>query len=189
MKIYTRTGDEGETSLVGGSRVSKASSRVNAYGDVDELISCIGLLRASIQKEVALGDAPESYVRADGSLLRIQGQLMEAASHLAADHSVPKLKPFDPEYTGQLEAEIDLMSETLPQNRYFVLPAGPVAAAHCNLARTVCRRAERSAIAIENRGGQDELAIKYLNRLSDYLFTLARKLCIDASAAEEYWIP
>ena len=173
MKIYTKTGDAGTTSLVGGTRVSKAHPRVMAYGDLDELISCLGLLRCETEGR----DLP---------LRRIQIHLMEASAHLADGGGTYKLKPLDPAETEFLESEIDRMTAELPPLRAFVLPGGTRASSLAHIARTVCRRAERSAVQIESKTDQDELALKYVNRLSDYLFTLARYLC---AGQDDYWLP
>ena len=173
MKIYTKTGDSGTTSLVGGTRVSKAHPRVMTYGDLDELISCLGLLRC----ETAGKDLP---------LRRIQIHLMNVSAHLANDGRSLKLKPLDEAETAFLESEIDRMTAALPPQKAFVLPGEPRSASLAHVARTVCRRAERSAVQIEDKTEQDERAIRYVNRLSDYLFTLARYLC---AGHDDYWLP
>lgn len=173
MKIYTKTGDAGTTSLVGGTRVSKAHPRVMTYGDLDELISLLGLLRC----ETADRDLP---------LRRIQIQLMNASAHLADDGRSAKLKPFDEAETTFLEAEIDRMTGQMPPQTAFILPGEPHAAALAHVARTVCRRAERSAVQIEARTAQDQAALRYINRLSDYLFTLARHL---SDGQDDNWLP
>ena len=175
MKIYTKTGDEGTTSLVGGERVSKASLRVNAYGDVDELISHLGVLRSETDEDLPLK--------------RIQCDLMKISAHFASGKDIPALKKTGKEDIAFLEEQIDSLTAKLPPMNFFVLPAGPRASADCHVARTVCRRAERSAIAMDSKTEQDSLGIRYLNRLSDYLFTLARYLCIASGAEEDRWIP
>jgi cob(I)alamin adenosyltransferase len=175
MKIYTKTGDKGSTSLVGGSRVSKNHPRVHAYGTVDELISNLSLLRAEFSKDNFSTD-----------LRRIQSTLMLAAAHLASDHQTDKLKEFDPEETVYLEKEIDKMQSELPAQTAFIIPGGNKASSICHVCRTVCRRAERSSIAI----GEDEkleIVIKYLNRLSDYLFVLARYISFKCGIADDFW--
>ena len=173
MKIYTKTGDAGTTSLVGGTRVSKAHPRVMAYGDLDELISLLGVLRCETEDE----DLP---------LRRIQIHLMNASAHLANDGRSTKLKPLDEGETAFLEAEIDRMTALLPPQTAFILPGMPHASSLAHVARTVCRRAERSAVQIEERTGQDNAAIRYVNRLSDYLFTLARYL---SRGCDDNWLP
>jgi len=179
MKIYTKTGDTGTTSLVGGDRVSKASARVNAYGDVDELISWLGVIRSDVNI-LPSGELP---------LRRIQIDLMNISAHFASPRENAKLKPLDESMVAFLEKAIDEITEWLPEQNFFILPGGPRNAAECHVARTVCRRAERSAVAIEERNGQDEIGIKYLNRLSDYLFCVARLLCVCAESEEDIWIP
>jgi len=175
MKIYTKTGDAGTTSLVGGTRVSKSHPRVMTYGVVDELISYFGVLRCDTEEEE--------------TLRRIQVQLMQVAAHFAADHDVAKLKPLDDNELIFLEEEIDRMTAMIPVQKAFVLPSVPRSSSICHIARTVCRRAERSAILIENKSIEDEKSIRYLNRLSDYLFTLARYLCTVHGIEDDYWIP
>jgi len=172
MKIYTKTGDAGTTSLVGGTRVSKAHPRVMAYGDLDELISWLGLIRCEADRDLPLR--------------RIQIHLMNVSAHLANDGRSLKLKPLDEAETDFLESEIDRLTALLPPLKAFVLPGGTRAASMAHIARTVCRRAERSAVQIEGKTEQDEAAIRYVNRLSDYLFTLARYLC---DGHDDYWLP
>lgn len=177
MKIYTKTGDAGTTSLVGGERVAKNSERVMAYGDVDELISWLGVLRSETDASC-------------GAVLRlIQEDLMAVSAHFAAGRDIPKLKGLDPARIEFLEKETDALTARLPVQVSFLLPAGPRPSADCHVARTVCRRAERSAVSIPERTEQDALGLRYLNRLSDYLFTLARYLCVEAGAEEDRWIP
>ncbi|MDD2595289.1 MAG: cob(I)yrinic acid a,c-diamide adenosyltransferase [Bacteroidales bacterium] len=175
MKLYTKTGDNGTTSLVGGTRVSKSHPRVMAYGDVDELISYLGILRSETDDTIPLR--------------RIQAHLMTIAAYLAADRKVAKLKPYNEDETMFLESEIDKMTALLPEQKAFVLPAQPRVASECHVARTICRRAERSAIGIEDKSAEDQLSIRYINRLSDYLFTLARYLCMVHKVEDDYWIP
>lgn len=177
MKIYTKTGDKGQTSLVGGRRVSKAHPRVTTYGDVDELISWIGLLRSE-------GPAYDEPLR------RIQIFLMSASAHLAAEGEAgDRLKPLDGAETAFLESEIDRMTRQMPSQTAFVLPGAPRLSAMCHIARTVCRRAERSAVLIEAPDAQDTTALSYLNRLSDYLFTLARHAAFSEGVSDDFWLP
>lgn len=176
MKVYTKTGDKGKTSLVGGTRVSKDDVRVNAYGNVDELISFIALIRAD-----AHGSPYHENLRT------IQANLMLVAAHLASDEvGAQKLKPFDSAQIEFLEKEIDKMTEELPEQNAFILPDRPRVAAECHVARTVCRRAERSAIAIMNEE-RLEYPVKYLNRLSDYLYVYARYLAMINGVADDFW--
>lgn len=176
MKIYTRTGDCGETSLVGGARVSKACHRVEAYGNVDELVSHIGLLRCRVPEE-------------DADLRRIEAHLMNVSAHLACPGGSSRLKPLDSAEEEFLEERIDAMTSTLPPQNAFVLPGKPEESALCHIARTVCRRAERSSVAIGDLQEDDHAAIRYLNRLSDYLFTLSRLICVRSGCKEDFWMP
>ena len=153
--------------------MSKAHPRVMAYGDLDELISLLGLLRC----ETSGQDLP---------LRRIQIQLMNASAILADDGRTAKLKPFDEAETAFLETEIDRLSGLLPPQTAFILPGEPHEAALTHVARTVCRRAERSAVQIEQRSDQDQAALRYINRLSDYLFALARYL---SDGHDDNWLP
>lgn len=180
MKIYTKTGDKGETGLIGGTRVSKADLRINAYGTVDELNSWIGLIRSG-----------EVDARQQGILAQVQDNLFVIGSHLAADPEksrmqLPELAEAD---VVVLEGEIDFMNLDLPELRSFVLPGGNQQAAYGHLARTVCRRAERLVVDLHQHVPVDMVLIEYLNRLSDYLFTLSRKFCLDGGDDEIKWLP
>jgi len=180
MKIYTKTGDTGSTSLFGGRRVSKAELRIDTYGTVDELNSHIGLLR----------DQPVNAERKN-TLIEIQDRLFTTGSILATEPGNTKLKiPALTETDIQfLEKEIDSMESSLPPMKSFVLPGGHQSVSFCHIARTVCRRAERLAVALNNQEKIDELVIKYLNRLSDYLFVLSRKMTHELNAEETPWKP
>ena len=178
MKIYTKGGDKGKTSLVCGTRVSKADPRVCAYGDMDELISWIGVLRA----EIGIGSE-------FAMLRRIQEQLMLGSAHVATWEEVDKLKSMDESEIEVLETEIDRMTAAISPQTMFVLPAAPRVASDCHVARTVCRRSERSVIALGDESSQIHLVQRYLNRLSDYLFTLARYLCHINGVEEDFWLP
>lgn len=179
MKIYTKTGDNGTTALVGGTRVAKNSERVEAYGTVDELISWIGVLRG-----YAMPVDTAKQLRA------IQECLMTCAALLAADDNAHKKLPT---VTGKdvhaLELAIDEMQNTLPPLKTFVLPANPPAAATCHVVRSVCRRAERCAVAIPGQTEKKDNVLNYLNRLSDYLFTLSRKITADCGLPDDCWLP
>jgi cob(I)alamin adenosyltransferase len=175
MKIYTKTGDEGTTSLIGGTRVPKNHPRVMAYGDVDELISYIGLLRCEIDNQGI-------------TLRRIQENLMYIAAHLAADNSNKKIKEIGEEELLFLEEWIDGMTSRMPPQYAFILPSIPRTAALCHIARTVCRRAERSAIAIDDKSESLAASVKYLNRLSDFLFTLGRFQNFVNNISEDFWL-
>lgn len=178
MKIYTKTGDKGTTSLIGGTRVPKHHIRIEAYGTVDELNSWIGLVR----DQKAGGDQLSI-------LLEIQDRLFSIGSNLASDPEKGKIKL--PKITEEdivlLEKNIDKMNESLPEMRNFILPGGDQAQSFCHVARCVCRRAERNTIHLSEESFVDELVIKYLNRLSDYLFVLARNIGQERNAVETPW--
>jgi cob(I)alamin adenosyltransferase len=180
MKIYTKTGDIGETSLFGGRRVSKSELRIESYGTVDELNSWIGLLR-----DVNTNEGERELLK------EIQDRLFTVGSSLAADPENDKLKTPDLHEADVelLEKGIDGMDEVLEELRHFVLPGGHVFVSYCHIARTVCRRAERLAVALHHHEAVHPLSIKYLNRLSDYLFTLSRKMAHDLKAEEVKWLP
>ncbi|MBI2281660.1 MAG: cob(I)yrinic acid a,c-diamide adenosyltransferase [Bacteroidetes bacterium] len=178
MKIYTKTGDKGLTSLFGGKRVPKHHLRIEAYGTVDELNSYIGLIRDQ---------------KIDGDtfniLIEIQDRLFTLGSMLATEPGNEKVKVpqlFENDIV-LLENEIDKMNEKLPEMRSFVLPGGHQTVSFCHLARCVCRRAERLAVHLAEIETVQEIVIKYLNRLSDYLFVLSRKLTQDNNAKEIPW--
>lgn len=178
MKIYTKTGDQGQTSIIGGTRLSKAHLRIEAYGNVDELNSHIGLLR----------DQEVNEDRRD-LLKEIQDRLFTIGSSLAADPEKSKLKIPDLHESDieLLEKQIDLMNETLPMMRNFILPGGHPSISFGHIARTVCRRAERGCIALQQESFVAELVIKYLNRLSDYLFVLCRQMHHELNIEELPW--
>jgi cob(I)alamin adenosyltransferase len=168
MKIYTRTGDTGETALFGGGRVPKDHPRVAAYGDVDELNSVIGLARATVPADLF-----------DPLLESIQHDLFSIGGHLATPDPERVKKALEkaalsPDRVTEFERAMDEAERELPPLRAFVLPAGSPKAAALHLARTVCRRAERSVVHLAHGNDVPELFVVYLNRLSDLLFTLAR---------------
>lgn len=182
FKIYTRTGDKGKTSLIGGTRVPKYHPRIEAYGTVDELNSYIGLIR----------DHKEVSAEVKALLLEIQDRLFTIESQLAHDPETKLNKPLPEireEDVVQLESAIDLMNEDLEPLSSFILPGGHVIVSHCHVARCICRRAERIIIRLSELHHVDLLNIKYLNRLSDYLFILARKVAKDLDAPETLWEP
>jgi cob(I)alamin adenosyltransferase len=179
MKIYTLTGDDGTTSLSGGRRVPKHSIRVEAYGSVDELIAWIGLLR----------DHKEN-IRRKELLIYIQSQLMKCAAALACDSkniNSKKILP-DPDCVEVIEKEIDMMEETLPALKNFILPGGNILISYCHIARCVCRRAERAISSLNKTEESPELVNKFLNRLSDFLFVLSRKIGLELDIEEIKWI-
>ena len=180
MKIYTKTGDKGTTALFGGKRVSKADLRIDAYGTVDELNSFLGLVR----------DQEINQKRKD-IIIEIQNTLFVVGSNLATEPGntkvkTPSLGESDIEF---LENEIDKMESELPPLKTFVLPGGHQSVSFCHVARTVCRRAERMSIALNELENVEPVIIKYLNRLSDYLFVLSRKMALELGANEIPWRP
>lgn len=180
MKVYTRKGDSGETSLIGGVRVPKDSLRIEAYGTVDELNSFIGLLRDQAIDKHSIT-----------ILIEIQDRLFTLGSLLAespegSKMQLPQLIQGD---VDLLEKEMDLMDAVLPPMRNFVLPGGHPAVSLAHVCRTVCRRAERITVNLDRHDQLEAILIKYLNRLSDYLFVLSRKLAHDLKVEETAWKP
>ncbi len=180
MKIYTKTGDRGTTALIGGKRVPKYHERIEAYGTLDELMSYIGLLR---DQEISKDDKIV--------LVEIQERLMTCATLLAADcedckDSLPKLVEEDILF---LEKEIDKIDKIIPPLKSFVLPGGHTIVSFCHIARNVCRRSERLTLKVSELVDIDYKVLKYLNRLSDYLFVLGRKLSFDLNVEEIPWKP
>lgn len=178
MKIYTRTGDSGETGLLGGLRVPKHHIRIESYGTLDELNSFLGLLRDTA------GTAAHRE-----AIIRIQEQLFTIGSHLAMEPGNTRfaLPAFDANEITFLELEIDAMTAELPEMRNFILPGGSQAVSVCHVARCVCRRAERLVVQLSESETVDAALLKYLNRLSDYLFVLARMLTKETGAEEIPW--
>jgi cob(I)alamin adenosyltransferase len=179
MKIYTLKGDDGTTSLSGGRRVPKHSVRVEAYGSVDELIAWIGLLR----------DHKENQKRKE-LLTYIQSQLMSCAAALAIDDTRTLIAERYYLIRGCLsviEKEIDMMEETLPPLNNFILPGGNILVSYCHIARCVCRRAERAVFRLNKTEESPEIVNKFLNRLSDFLFVLSRKIALELDIEEIKW--
>lgn len=187
MKIYTKTGDKGTTALFGGTRVPKHHIRIDSYGTVDELNSHIGLIRDQ-----------DINVHYKTILIQVQDRLFTVGAILATDPekavlkngkerlNIPKISKND---ITKLELEMDVMNEALPLMTNFVLPGGHQTVSFCHIARCVCRRAERLASALNDLEPFQPETLTYLNRLSDYLFVLARKLSFDLQAEEVKWIP
>jgi cob(I)alamin adenosyltransferase len=178
MKIYTRTGDDGTTSLSGGRRLPKHHIRIEAYGTIDELIAWIGMLRSHKEND-----------NRKEILVYIQDQLMAAVSSLASANENPAGKQVLPE-TGcvtLLEAEIDRMEASLRLSGSFILPGGNIVVSHCHIARCVCRRAERAVLRLNESEYSPEIIYKFLNRLSDYLFILGRLLSLELDNEEIRW--
>jgi cob(I)alamin adenosyltransferase len=187
VKIYTKTGDKATTALFGGTRVPKHHIRIESYGSIDELNSWLGLIR---DQEI---DSHDGDI-----LLQIQKNLFTVGAILATDPekailksgkdrlNIPRIEPSD---ISVLELEIDQMNETLPTMTHFILPGGHPTVSYCHIARTVCRRAERMASLLNGEEPLEAELLSYINRLSDYLFVLARKLSYTLRAEEVKWIP
>ncbi len=187
MKIYTKTGDQGTTALFGGTRVPKHHIRINSYGTIDELNSWLGLIR-----DQRIDD------RSAEVLTLIQEKLFTVGAILATEPkkavlkngkerlNIPKISDTDIQL---LETEMDHMDTQLSRMTHFILPGGHTTVSYCHIARTVCRRAERMATLLHEQEPIDPAVLKYINRLSDYLFVLARKLSFDLKAKEIKWIP
>ena len=180
MKIYTKTGDGGQTSLVGGQRVSKCCERLESYGTVDELNSHIGVLITYCTDE-----------QDRAFLTDVQGKLFVVGGYLATDNSAREVRSRNivtPEMVAAVETEIDRIQAALPPLKLFILPGGSRAASYAHVCRTVCRRAERCILRLAECGAEvDDMVTAYVNRLSDYFFTLARKLNVDSGTDEVIW--
>ena len=191
-KVYTRTGDDGTTSLVGGVRISKTDIRLEAYGTIDELNSHLGLLIALLPEEpsqssVCPAVCPQGLLPDRDMLIRIQSNLFKVGAHLATDQSQTPLYDYAklPESeTELLEQAIDAINALLPEKQGFVLPGGSSPAAQCHVCRTVCRRAERCIYALAKEATVGPDIMKYVNRLSDYLFILSKKINFNIGASE-----
>ena len=181
MSIYTKTGDDGTSGLIGGTRVEKYDLRLESYGTVDELNSWIGLIRI------------QSVDQHTKELLQaIQNNLFVIGARLATDLEKMDLSeklPLRAEEILKLEIEMDRILEKLPPMEHFVLPGGSTAISYCHLARTVCRRAERRVCQLSKEVAVPADLIRYLNRLSDYLFVLSRKIAVDEGVSEVQWLP
>jgi cob(I)alamin adenosyltransferase len=180
VKIYTKTGDAGDTGLFGGGRVGKDNPRVDAYGEVDELNATLGVARAA------------GVGALDGLCQSLQEQLFTVGAVLAtprgskADAYIPHVKP---EWTQQMETAMDALDVELPKMTHFILPGGTAGSAALHLARTVCRRAERKVVPLVRGGEVDAAVLQYLNRLSDMLFMMARAVNHRAGVADVKWVP
>jgi cob(I)alamin adenosyltransferase len=181
MRVYTKTGDDGTSGLIGGTRVEKYDLRLEAYGTVDELNSWIGMIRAQqidpLSKEF---------------LISVQNHLFVIGARLATDLTKTDLSsrlPLNAEDIVTLEKEMDRILDQLPSMEHFVLPGGSNTVSYCHLARTVCRRAERRVCQLAKEASIPSELIKYMNRLSDYLFVLSRKIAVDEGVDEVQWLP
>jgi len=180
MKIYTKTGDGGNTSTLSGKRLPKHNIRIEAYGTIDELNSHMGWLRDQKISNECIQD-----------IITVQQLLFSIGSNLASDKEnakikLPQVEEKDVEF---LENKIDQMNESLPEMRNFIIPGGHVAISVCHICRSICRRAERLVSKLNETEETNPLIIKYLNRLSDYLFVLSRRLSSDLGAQEILWKP
>ena len=181
MRVYTKTGDDGTSGLIGGTRVEKFDLRLETYGTVDELNSWIGLIRSQ-----AIDSASREL------LISVQNRLFVIGARLATDLSRTDLSarlPLEQEDITRLENEMDRLLDQLPPMDRFVLPGGSNAISYCHLARTVCRRAERRVCQLAKEVEVPSELIRYLNRLSDYLFVLSRKVAMDEGVGEVQWLP
>lgn len=180
MKIYTKTGDKGLTSLIGGTRVPKSDLRIDCYGTVDELNSYVGLIQC---QEIA--DQHKEHLK------EIQDRLFTIGAYLASDPESARMKIPDLNNSDILflEDQMDSMNAILPELKHFILPGGSTIVSYCHLARCVCRKAERLVVQLTIESHVDEKMTIYLNRLSDYFFVLARKLSLENGTPENNWIP
>ncbi len=179
--VYTKTGDKGTTSLIGGTRVPKNHYRLEAYGTIDELNSFIGMLLS-----FELDDKTRKMI------LNIQNKLFVIGAYLATDNkknNIRKPIQYDISIVEELEVAMDEMDETLPPLKYFVLPGGHQAVSYCHIVRTICRRAERIILSMSEQTEVNEIILKYINRLSDYFFVLSRFLSKKFNVKENYWKP
>lgn len=178
MKIYTRTGDKGKTSLIGGRRVEKTDLRVEAYGSVDELMSQLAVIR---------DNANDTELQ--NNIILIQNRLMTISAHLASGDkkTCEKMPAITAEDIAFLEAQIDVMDKEIPELDHFILPGGHPLSSLIHVSRSVCRRAERNALRVSGFAEECPLSIQYINRLSDYLFTLARFILFRSGGFETPW--
>lgn len=180
FKIYTKTGDAGETSLIGGVRVHKSHLRIESYGTVDELNSYLGLIKDQIE-----------IPKAKEIIYEIQDRLFTIGAVLASDPEKSKMKIPDLHESDLLllESEMDAMDASLPMLKNFVLPGGHTVASHCHVARCICRRAERVVVHLSLESEVPDIIVRYLNRLSDYLFMLSRYIVHQTGSEEILWRP
>ena len=180
MKVYTKTGDLGETSLFGGTRVKKNHLRLESYGSLDELNSFIGLLADGLEDETTV-----EFLR------RVQARIFDLGAELAneKESKASKVPMIKERHIEELEKAIDQMQAELPPMKYFILPGGHIASSYAHVARTVCRRCERLINSLSDEIEIDPMALKYINRLSDYLFVIARYILKTSGKGEISWVP
>jgi len=180
MKIYTKTGDTGTTGLLGGIRISKGAPRITAYGEIDELNACLGVIRA---------ETPHLPLK--NALGEVQHHLFTVGAQLASPDSDPRIERITAAHVESLERQIDAMQQTLSPLKNFILPGGSKTAALLHLARTICRRAERSTVVLSQLPGEpvDNWVLMYINRLSDYLFVVSRLANQLEKVPDVPWIP
>ncbi len=193
-KVYTKSGDGGQTMLANGEKVSKDHLRIRAYGDIDELNATIGMVRVELFRDPRAASARTFVERLDAQLGRIQQELFNLGAELAYPEpdepsEMPRLS-LRPDHVEQIERDIDALNEDLPPLRSFILPGGGPTAAACHLSRTVCRRAEREVVTLAGASEQvSDVALHYVNRLSDYFFVLSRALAARLGYGETLWVP
>lgn len=193
-KIYTKSGDGGQTMLASGEKVPKDHLRIRSYGDVDELNATVGMVRVEIAREPKRAGAEDFLRKLDGQLARIQQELFNLGAELAYPEpdeptDIPRLC-VRPDHVSALETDIDGWNDPLAPLKSFILPGGGPIAAACHVSRTVCRRAERELVALANAGEQvSDTAVRYVNRLSDYFFVLSRAVANRLGYEETLWVP
>ena len=183
MKVYTRTGDNGTTSLVGGERVFKTDGRVEAYGAVDELSAFVAVLADRLRADASAGEYAADLQSVLSRLMTVEA--LFAKGEIGAE----KVAPLDSDWVAWLEQRIDAMQAALPPIDKFTVPGGHETVSMCHVCRTVCRRAERAALRADQKYGVDATALAYLNRLSDYFYVLGRVLLVHYGCEEVLWIP
>ncbi len=193
-KVYTKAGDGGQTMLASGEKVSKDHLRIRAYGEIDELNATIGMVRIEIGRDPRAASARTFLEQLDAQLGRIQQELFNLGAELAYPEpteptEMPRLS-LRPDHVSRLESDIDALNEGLEPLKSFILPGGGPTAAACHLSRTVCRRAERKVVTLAAAGEQvSDVALRYVNRLSDYFFVLSRAIAHRLGYAETLWVP
>ncbi len=187
-RVYTRGGDSGQTRLAGGQSVDKTDPRIEAYGTLDELNACLGV----VVEALAMEPDPSDAARLLGTRIRrIQNELFDVGGELAtlAEDRHPQQAIIAPDHVARLEEEIDAVNADLPTLRSFVLPGGGMVSAHMHVARTVCRRAERRLVDLQRSDAQRDEVLQYVNRLSDWLFVMGRQAAIATGHGEVLWKP